>query len=175
MYIRPATYADVSAIATLHANSWRFAYRGALCDDYLATKADADRLRFWDERLKSPAPNQYVFLLCEGSEILGFVCVYPAHHTEYGSFLNNLHVAERHLGKGCGARLMLAASECFETLASNLPVYLFVVESNTRARAFYFRFNATLSGTDPWEPPDGGALVLHRLRWATPKDIRFAG
>ena len=175
MELRPATYADVPAIANLHANSWRLAYRGAFNDEYLASEADGDRLRFWSERLSSPAPNQLVFLLTHGSHLLGFVCLFAHHHTEYGSFLNHLHVAESHLGQGYGARLLVAARKHFEVVSPTAPVYLFVVESNRRARRFYSRFSATMSGTEPWEPPGGGAVLLHRLSWATPKEIHFAG
>ena len=175
MELRPATYADVPTIANLHANSWRLAYRGAFNDEYLASEADGDRLRFWEERLTSPAPNQCVLLLTLGSKLVGFVCLFAQHHPDYGSFLNNLHVAESHLGQGHGARLMLAAREHFEILSPATPVYLFVVESNTRARHFYSRFGATMAGTAPWDPPGGGSVLLHRLSWPTPKEIHFAG
>lgn len=175
MEIRSATSADIPTIARLHANSWRLAYRGAFNDKFLATEADADRLRFWTERLNSPAPDQCVLVLTLGSHLVGFVCLFAQHHPEHGSFLNNLHVAESQQGQGYGARLMLAAREHFEILSPTAPVYLFVVESNMRARRFYSRFNATMTGTELWEPPGGGAVLLHRLTWPTPKEIQFVG
>jgi ribosomal protein S18 acetylase RimI-like enzyme len=175
MKIQPATRADISAIAELHANSWRLAYRGAFSGEYLASEADGDRLQFWEERLNSPAPNQCVLLLTCGSQLVGFVCLFTLHHPEFGSFLNNLHVAESHLGQSYGARLMLAARERFEMHSPNVPIYLFVLESNARARRFYMRFGATFSGTSQWEPPGGGSVLLHRLTWSRPGEIQFAG
>lgn len=175
MKIRPATSADTSTIAKLHANSWRFAYRGVINDEYLRTEADRDRLRFWQERLELPAPNQRVLLLEENASLLGFACVYIDHDPEFGSFLNNLHVAQDHLGRGCGARLMFAVRDCCVKFSPMSPMYLSVVDSNVRARKFYLRFGGTLSGTTEWEPPGGGLVLLHRLAWSSLEDIRISG
>ena len=41
MQIRLATLADAEAIAHVHAESWRTAYRGALSDAYLSGPIDA--------------------------------------------------------------------------------------------------------------------------------------
>ena len=43
MTIRLALSAECQAIADLHAASWRFAYRGALSEEYLASDIMADR------------------------------------------------------------------------------------------------------------------------------------
>ena len=74
MELRSATKSDASNIARLHANSWRFAYRGALSDEYLDSEADRDRLNFWEARLGSPAPNQNVFVLADGDSLIGLTC-----------------------------------------------------------------------------------------------------
>src|SRR5579864_900003 len=108
MELRAATYSDASAIAKLHANSWRLAYRGVLSDDYLDSQADRDRSNLLEERLNSLAPDQSVFVLGEDGCLIGFACVYANHHPDFGSFLNNLHVAEGRLRLGCGTRLMSA-------------------------------------------------------------------
>jgi len=43
--IRFARLEDAQAIAELHAESWRYAYRGALSDEYLSGDIIADRLK----------------------------------------------------------------------------------------------------------------------------------
>jgi GNAT superfamily N-acetyltransferase len=174
MELRSATRSDASAIATLHANSWRFAYRGALSDEYLDSEADRDRLNFWEERLRSPAPNQKVFVLVDGARLVGFASVYIDDHPDFGSLLNNLHVAEDRLRHGCGTRLMYAVRDCCDKLSPASPVYLWLVDSNQRARTFYSRLGATFRGTDRWEPPGGGMALLHRFAWNSPKEIRVA-
>jgi GNAT superfamily N-acetyltransferase len=174
MEFRSATHSDASTIARLHANSWRFAYRGALIDEYLDSEADRDRLNFWEERLGSPAPNQNVFVLVDGDCLIGFASVYIDDHPEFGSFLNNLHVAEDRLRLGCGTRLMSAVRDCCSMLSPASPVYLWVVDTNRRAQAFYSRLGATFRGTDHWEPPGGGMALLHRFAWNSPSEIHLA-
>jgi GNAT superfamily N-acetyltransferase len=174
MELRLATHCDASAIAGLHANSWRFAYRGALGETYLAAEADIDRLRVWEERFRSPAPNQNIFVLVDGASLIGFASVYIDDHPEFGSLLNNLHVAEDRLRLGYGTRLMSAVRRCCSELSPTSPVYLWVVDSNRRAQAFYSRLGATFRGTDYWEPPGGGSALVRRFAWNSPKEIGLA-
>ena len=172
MEIRSAALSDASAIAGLHADSWRFAYRGAFTDDYLDQTATQDRLAFWQDKLQSPQPNQHVLVLFDSTALIGFASVYTDHHPEFGSFLNNLHVAREHLRKGYGARLMSAARDCCRISASSSPVYLLVLESNQRAQAFYSRLGATFRQSYPWSPPGGGTLEVLQFFWPSPDHIK---
>jgi ribosomal protein S18 acetylase RimI-like enzyme len=173
MEVRAAVPSDATAIGILHADSWRFAYRGAFDDRFLDQEATQDRLAFWQEKLRSPEPNRHVLILGDGTDIVGFACVYTNHDPEFGSFLNNLHVASNHLRRGHGARLMSAVRECCRIDAPNSPVYLLVLESNLRAQAFYLRFGGTLRQSYPWKPPGGGALQLHQFVWPSPDHIQI--
>ena len=83
MRFRQATRADAMAVATLHAESWRANYRGAYRDEYLDGDVLEDRLRVWEERLCTPAPNQFVVLAEEGDDLIGFACVYGGHRRSY--------------------------------------------------------------------------------------------
>lgn len=172
MELRLATHADATAVARLHANSWHFAYRGAFIDEYLELEADRDRMGFWEDRLGSPVPNQHVFVLIDDARLIGFACVYTDHHPEFGSFLNNLHVAEDRLREGHGARLMSAVRNCCLRSSAASPVYLLVLESNRRAQAFYSRHGGACRRTYPWTPPGGGSLLLQQFVWDSPEDIR---
>ena len=163
MKLRSATRFDTAGIGRLHADSWRFAYRGALTDAYLDSEAYDDRLNFWQDRFKMPPPNQNVFVLLDGARLVGFASVYIADHVEYGSFLNNLHVAEDYLRRGYGTRLMSAVRDCCVKQAPTASVYLWVIHSNERAQSFYNRLGATFRDTGHWEPPGGGSALLHRL------------
>ena len=174
MELRSATQSDAPAIARLHANSWRFAYRGALRDQYLDAEADSDRLNLWQDRLGWPAPNQNVFILTDNASLIGFASVYVDDHPEFGSLLNNLHVADTSLRLGCGTRLMSAVHACCCKHSPTSPVYLWVVDSNQRAQAFYSRLGAKFRGTDHWKPPGGGTALVYRFAWDSPNGIRLA-
>ena len=47
---------DANAIAAVHAESWRTAYRGILSDAYLDGPIDAERRRLWRARCCGQAP-----------------------------------------------------------------------------------------------------------------------
>ena len=56
--LTPATSADAAAIALLHAQSWRIAYRGLLADEYLDEHVLGDRTSFWSTRFNAPEPER---------------------------------------------------------------------------------------------------------------------
>ncbi len=60
--IRTAQRDDCPALAPLHANRWRLAYRGALSDAYLAGHVASARLQCWQARFAQPGPGQPILL-----------------------------------------------------------------------------------------------------------------
>ena len=166
MASRAATAADAAAIAALHAASWRDAYRGALRDAYLDGEADAERLRVWTDRLGSPAANQYVVVaLDEAAALVGFACAYGEDDARWGTQVDNLHVRRDQRGKGTGRRLLAdVAAWCTRTFTSS-GLYLWVLEQNAPARAFYERLGGNAEDTSTWDPPGGGTVLLRRYAW----------
>jgi GNAT superfamily N-acetyltransferase len=166
---RTATATDAAAIARLHAESWRDAYRGALRDAYLDGDADAERLHVWTERLGAPAPNQYVVVATDAADaIVGFACAYGEDDAEWGTQVDNLHVRRAHRGHGTGRTLLAeVASWCMRSF-TNSGLYLWVLEQNAPARAFYERLGGSAEDTSTWNPPGGGEVLLRRYTW--PRD-----
>jgi GNAT superfamily N-acetyltransferase len=167
--LRAARASDAAAIAALHAASWRACYRGALNDAYLDCELDAERGRIWTQRLHEPAPNQYVVVVADqDGRLQGFACAYLGSDPEWGTLLDNMHVAAGLQRRGVGGRLMRSvASRCLA--AGSARMYLWVLESNECARRFYERHGAALSGTDVWTPPGGGSVARCRYAW---RDVR---
>src|SRR5256885_6167892 len=89
---RVAERRDATLIANLHADNWRRTYRGNFRDAYLDSDVVSDRRAVWRQRLDEPQPNQCVYVACDGTSIVGFICAYGAHDPEWGSFVDNLHV-----------------------------------------------------------------------------------
>lgn len=177
MQLRPATSADAEAIAAIHAASWRSFYRGALSDAYLAGDVVADRIAVWSKRLGQPGRNQYVVLaeMPETPEtpeiagrIAGFGCAYAREHPEWGSLLDNLHVTQDLQGKGLGVLLLRDVAAWCTAVAPDCPLYLWVLEINVRAQAFYRKLGAVNVGHDLWASPDGGAIPSYRFAWERP-------
>jgi GNAT superfamily N-acetyltransferase len=162
------TAADAAAIAALHAASWQSAYRGILSDDYLDNQAGAERAALWEQRFREPVAGQYAAVAEIDGALAGFVCIFGAHDPQWGSMIDNLHVAQSHKRHGLGAALMTyAAAWCVDGYPG-LGVFLWVLEANAPARAFYERMGGVRVGEDIWQPPGGGEAVELRYFWADP-------
>jgi len=175
MHLRPARPADAPAIAALHAASWRHAYRGAMSDEYLAGDIIADRNSVWCERLGNPSRSQHVVVAEASGQIAGFACVYAAEHPEWGSLLDNIHVAQSLHRKGIGALLLRSVASWCVSVAPECPLYLWVLRDNARAQAFYRRLGAVNAGEDVWVPPGGGAVARYRFAWERPRFLLAGG
>lgn len=146
-----ATSDDAAAIAELHAESWRNAYRGMLPNQYLDQDIFADRAAFWKERFEASMPARRLILKAASQDTLdGFVCVLLDAEPSWGTRLDNLHVRPQLKGHGIGYALFKAAREWIARVAPAEPMHLWVVEANHAARRFYDR--------------QGGAIVERATR-----------
>jgi len=162
---RPAAASDAEAIAELHARSWRENYRGAFLDTFLDGDLPEERLSVWRERLDHPSGNQLVQLAVDGTKLAGFVCAYAAHDPEWGSLVDNLHVAHAFKRNGIGSALMRQAAAWLASVQPDLGVYLLVLEVNASARRFYERLGAENAGVTPMEVHGGGVVRSCRYTW----------
>ncbi|MDP9335340.1 MAG: GNAT family N-acetyltransferase [Actinomycetota bacterium] len=171
---REATADDAPAIAKLHADSWRRHYRGAYSDEYLDHDVFDERDAAWRKRLSEPAENQFVLVAEGDSELVGFACAYGADDERWGTLLDNIHVrAERQSG-GLGARLVAEVVDWCRAKYPDRGLYLWVLEMNVRAQAFYERLGGRDVGAVLWEPSPGGgeAVPIHRYAWDAPVELR---
>jgi GNAT superfamily N-acetyltransferase len=166
MRCRVATIDDAPAIAALHAASWRAAYRGALRDAYLDGDVDAERRAVWNERLGTPAANQYVVVATDDAgTVVGFACAFGADDARWGTQVDNLHVRREQHRQGTGRRLLADVAGWCTPRYPESGLYLWVVEQNAPARAFYERLGGRAEDTSDWEPPGGGVVLLRRYVW----------
>ena len=135
---RLARVSDAASIATLHADSWRVAYRGMFPDDFLDNDAVADRAKVWQERFADPdLEKTTITVLAEsGGELMGFAHTIIDDDATYGALLDNLHVRRTEHRGGIGTRLMVETAERLAALGRS-TLYLWVLEGNDQARAFY--------------------------------------
>ena len=165
---RAARASDAEAIASLHARSWRESYRGAFLDAFLDGDLVGERLQVWRERLDRPPENQLVQLAVAGAELAGFMCAYGDHDPEWGSLVDNLHVAREHKGHGIGLALMRQAGAWLTPRYAERPVYLLVLESNASARRFYERLGGRNAATFANETHGGAMVRSCRYVWSRP-------
>jgi GNAT superfamily N-acetyltransferase len=172
MVFRNATSNDAPAIARLHAESWRSAYRGTFSDDYLENRVYEERREDWEKKFSEGNRKPMFVVVAEmGDELAGFACVYPDADPVFGSLLENLHVAPRLTGQGIGRRLLSKVVHGLRSKGSGKGLYLWVVEQNHRARKFYARAGALAAGSEVHTMPDGQSVVALRCHWPDPQHL----
>lgn len=162
--LRAPQPSDAHAIAHLHAESWRHAYRGALSDEYLAGDIAGDREALWTQRLQSPRNNQHI-VVAENNDLMGFACLYSNDDPIWGSLLDNIHVRPGLHGHGIGTQLLFRISDMAKAAAVNAGLYLWVLQNNQKAQAFYRRHGAHCAGEDVWAAPGGTQIPRFRFAW----------
>lgn len=161
--LRPATAADAPLIAAMHTASWQATYRGLLPAEFLEREAGDERAAWWRARMEAPGGDRRLVLIAELDERTpaGFVCVERQPDSPWGVLLDNLHALPTHQGIGVGKRLMQAAQEWARSRGEK-QLYLYVLEGNMPAIAFYERQGWTFSGA---EPDHMGGVDITALRY----------
>ena len=131
MLIRPATAADLDAIAALHLASWRDSYGVELPDEVLRDVLPGHLRDGWAARTFSP-PELTLAAEADGA-LAGFACTLTDRDPPY---IDNLHVRPDLRGRGIGARLLAATKDALRD-AGHERTCLTVLERNPLAHAFY--------------------------------------
>lgn len=165
--ILPAQPADAVAIATLHVESWRSAYRGLLPDAFLDGSVVEDRMNLWRERLNGAAEDrQLVLKAISRGALAGFVCVRLDDAPAHGPRLDNLHVKPELKGTGIGSLLFRAARDWVGQRVPGQPMHLWVIEGNVPARRFYDRHGGVVAEQRTLEVVPGILVPELRYVWA---------
>lgn len=157
---RDARADDAERVAALHAASWRRHYRGAYADSFLDADVLTDRRAVWSARLAEPVHSVTVV-------------------AEWGSLIDNLHVAHRCQRAGVGTALLGHAAPRILERATAPRVYLWVLEQNASAQRFYRVRGGASVERAPVPPPGGEPSRLNGspfgLRIAWPDASALAG
>jgi len=174
MELRAADRGDTAQIAALHAASWRHSYRGDFSDGYLDGDIVTERAALWSKRLEVPSSTQWVVVAEIDREIVGFACAYARADVEWGTLLDNIHVAPLRHGQGIGRQMMGAVADWCLSQSPRDGLYLWVLQSNLPAQRFYQALGGTNMGSDVWSPPGGGAVQRLRYAWSRVSLLRKA-
>jgi ribosomal protein S18 acetylase RimI-like enzyme len=168
--LRPAGPSDGGAVAALHADSWRRHYRGAYSDSFLDGDVATDRLNVWTERLSRADAGSWTLLAEDADGIIGFAHVVFDDDPTWGSLLDNIHVARAHQRRGVGSDLLTRAARVVADRSNSAGFYLWVLEQNAGAQAFYSASGARRVERVEVGPPGG---VPGRLN-GSPYKLRYA-
>lgn len=166
---RFATPDDSGAVGALHAESWRRHYRGAYADAYLDGPVEEERRAVWSERLRQSPVTHFTVVAEDGGELVGFAHTRFDADGQWGSLLDNLHVAFGRKRQGIGAGLLARTAEQLVARRPGGGLYLWVLEQNTAAQAFYASMGGTTVGREIRGPfPGGGSAPALRIAWSDP-------
>ena len=171
MGIRIAGSNDSTAIAALHAESWRNSYRGILADDYLDGRILLERIGVWCERFRAPKPRQYVVVAEDQGALVGFACAYGNADDRWGTNLDNIHVLPTGKRKGIGSTLIANVASWSSRNYPGKGLFLWVFERNLPARHFYERLGGVIAGDTIWTAPEGTQVKQLRYVWENPAEL----
>jgi ribosomal protein S18 acetylase RimI-like enzyme len=169
--IRLITRTDVAAVASIHAASWRCAYRGILRDDFLDGDLDSNRMALWEKRLGSPSPKHFGYLALQEELPVGFAFAFGEHDKQWGTLIDNLHVLPGSKSRGFGKRLLANLCEHADVALSKACLHLWVYEKNMGARGFYDSLGGELVEHATITAPDGGKVAECRYVWPSAKRL----
>jgi GNAT superfamily N-acetyltransferase len=157
--VRPMRLSDAESAAEVHVQVWREAYDGLLPAGYLAgldPRSFAQRRR---AHLVDPGAAKSVLGLDPAGRIVAVAAAGPARDEDAPTpwELFAINVLAGHHGTGL-ADLVMAE------LVGERATYLWVLEGNERARAFYARYGFVADGATKLHPPTG--RVEMRMRRA---------
>jgi ribosomal protein S18 acetylase RimI-like enzyme len=169
--VRPADVEDAAAIARVHVDTWRTAYRGLLPDDFLAALDGAGYEDRWRRTLAGGAGRVYVAE--DGRQVVGFASGGPERAGEEGfsGELYAIYVLQESQGRGHGRRLVQAVARGLrERELPNMIVW--VLGDNHQARHFYERLGGAYVRS---QPITIGSALLQEVSygWRSLDDIRY--
>jgi ribosomal protein S18 acetylase RimI-like enzyme len=137
MLIRPATQADVPAIARIHVDSWRAAYRGIMPDATLDSLSYADHEERWQLRVQPDAGSITLIAEQENGQIAGFVTGGKERTGDplYDAELYAIYLDPPYTRQGIGTQLTRSLARALHT--SGYHSLLVWVLSDNNACRFY--------------------------------------
>lgn len=144
MIIKPMqTREEIEGKAYVHWKAWQEAYAGLLPEAFLENDFSLERCQNWAETY----PQQTLVAVVDG-QVVGFVC--------YGSFREEeeeagevyaIYVLAAYHGQSIGYQLMQAA---LRLMADKEKIFLWVLDGNARAIAFYEKAGFCFDGKHKW-------------------------
>lgn len=156
--IAPIGVEDADEVARVHVQVWQQAYAGLMPADYLESLEPSAFADSWRGRLLRPTTGVAHWLARDEHGIVGIATSGPARDEDPPvSFeLYAINVLARGHGTGLADALLAHA-------IGDRAAYLWVLEDNQRARAFYRRHGFDVDGGCKPEP-DTGAVEVRMAR-----------
>jgi GNAT superfamily N-acetyltransferase len=162
--------ADAHAVAELHADSWQRHYRGAYSDAFLDGEPAGFLAQLWTERLAAPSPWACTIVAEYDGQVVGLAHTMLDEDPTWGALVDNLHVRTALKRQGIGTRLLAMTAQAVHRWSASSGLYLWVLEVNSAAQAFYSTLGGTCVESGEVPPPGGDPARLN----GRPVCLRYA-
>ena len=156
--IRQATPEDAEAVVRMHTLAHEECYADQLSPEFFLARRASIPERVEQRRQFLAAPDPRLIALDDSNEVVGLADAGPGLDADGPAQLEvyAIYVLRRTYGTGLGAALLRAA-------VSDSPAYLWVLEDNPRARAFYLKHGFRPDGARKLLPPEWEELPVIRM------------
>ncbi len=133
---------DRYAISRIYEESWKFAYKDIIPQSYLDSIPSGQ----WASKIDNP--EMYSAVAVECGKLIGTSSFCKSRFSEYADFgeIVSVYLLPEYIGKGYGRKLLWFAVNALSELGYR-DVFLWVLEDNKRARAFYEKCGFVYSNT----------------------------
>lgn len=132
---------DRMVISRIYEESWKCTYKDIIPQSYLESIPSGK----WATHLDNIGMNTLVIL--ENSQIIGTSSYCKSRFSDFADFgeIVSIYLLPEYMGKGYGKKLLEAVKDELVALGYR-SIFLWVLEDNIRARAFYEKAGFSLSG-----------------------------
>lgn len=160
-----AKVSDAEAIAQIHVNTWKSAYKEQLPDEMLDTLLVEEKKKGWEKIIAELDKKEYVLVAKHNGEVLGWCSGGYSRDTNADQATGELYgIYIRHdvLGRGIGTLLM---DEMKDRLRKDgyTRLTLWTLVTNTSSHAFYTR--SGWNKTKVFKNEDRNGFTLHEVQF----------
>jgi ribosomal protein S18 acetylase RimI-like enzyme len=167
--IRPATAEDARAIAVIHSEGWRAAYPHIFPSEAFDRRTVDTREQEFREFFAAPGEGHVIWVSEWAGEVVGFAYTRPGADADIsnGGELKLFYVAPALKGVGIGGPLF--AHAVADLVERGMQPYLYTLQENHAARAWYERRGWWCDGAEvPWAL-DGAYPEIVEVRYRAPE------
>lgn len=140
MQVRPMTLDDCKEVARIHTESWRYAYKGIVPDEFLDSIDVKKREENWSKGMVAEPEMVRIVAVDPGGRIVGFACGLECRDKDLSvdGELYAIYVSPQRIGAGAGALLFEAYKNKLVRRGMSSMI-AWVLEENRLSRDFYER------------------------------------
>jgi len=166
VHLRRAVGADARAIAEVHVETWRHAYRALLPAPFLEALQVERREDHWRREIDLLAPPRRPWVADVGGDVVGFVSAGPSRDDDAAPRTGEvyaIYVRPACWDRGIGRNLLAHAVRDLQEHGYEAAT-LWVLEQNAQARSFYEAAGWSLDPSSRTETIGGVEVVEVRYR-----------